>query len=143
MTKEQQKSEGGAVASLMKAIVGPPETGKGAASWPATLILVGLLVLFVSILGIQLALSKRKAAKLAAEVRQLEEEKTRLQEEAKLISNEEIRTAAYEAVRGYTQEILDLKARLALREKRHVDAAKGLQSITSWDDIVVVGRRAP
>ncbi len=129
------------LSALMGAITGTGE-GQKPSSFPVTMVLIGFVVLVISVFGIRMALAKRRAAQLTAKIRKIEEEKEQAKEKEKLAENSTARQAAREEVSALGKEILKLKARIA---KRHVDHEKDveeLKSVTSWDDILIVDRRA-
>lgn len=138
MPKDDQE-EKKLLTSLMKQISGDEE-GKPS-SFPVTMVLLGFVVLVVSLMGIKLALAKRKAAQLAVQVRRAEEEKARIKEQAELGANEEERKKVDEVVRVLSKEVLGLKAKIALRHRDHREYVRELDGITQWDDIVVVDNR--
>jgi hypothetical protein len=111
------------------------------ASWPVTLILLAGLVITISILGLRLAMSKRKAAELAVKVRRAEEEKKRVVEAKELEENAHTREALEKKSQDITGKILGIKAQMALRMQKHKEAADGLRSVTSWDEVVVFDAR--
>ena len=132
------------IKDLMDRIAGQGEESKGQSSFPVTIVLVGILVIFISILGIKLAWAKRKAAELAIQVRRAEEEKKRAKENVRLGDNATARQAASEEAKAREKEILSLKARLAKRQSDKDVMAEELKAVTDWDDIKVVdGRGTP
>jgi len=140
MPDQKQDKPENLLSSLMKQIAGTGE-GKKSSSFPVMMVLVGIVVLVVSIMGIKLALAKRKAAKLAAQIRKSEEEKIQAQENLKLASNTTARQTAREEIAALTKETLGLKARMARRQAAHEESIKELEGITSWDDIEIVDAR--
>ena len=100
------------------------------------------VVLFISILGIKLALAKRKAVELAIQVRRAEEEKKRVEEAIKLNENSDIRQVIQEEIKTCQKEVLRLKARMAKRQSIQKEIADQLKSITSWDDIIIIENRS-
>lgn len=125
---------------IMDAVTGRAKESEKA-SWPVTLFLLAGLVIAISFLGIKLAMAKRKAAELAIKMRRAEEEKARAEEDAKLKENKDEQKEAWTRVRERSKEILSLKAQMIVRMKKHEQAVKDLQAITSWDDFVVVDDR--
>jgi len=140
MPEQEQKEQKNLLSGLMKQVAGTEE-GKKPSSFPVMMVLVGIVVLIVSIMGIKLALAKRKAAKLAAQIRKSEEEKVQAQENLELADNATARQTAREEIKALTKESLGLKAKMAKRQLEHEKSVKELQGITSWDDIVVVDGR--
>ena len=138
MSKDHQNQAKNLIGSLMNQIAGQ---GEKSSSWPVMLIFLSVFVIFISILGIKLAWAKRVAVKLAIQVRRVEEEKKRVEEDAKLSENSVVRQAAQEKITTCTKEVLKLKAQIAKRYSEQKEMADQLKSITSWDDIVVVNIR--
>ena len=137
-SKEPQAE--GLISSLMGKITGTGE-GNSPSSFPVTLVLVGFMVLVLSIFGIRMALAKRKAAQLAAKIRKIEEEREQAKEKVKLADNSTARQTARDEATALGKEILGLKARMAKRHSEHREEVKELESVTSWDDIVIVDAR--
>jgi len=138
--QEEKLEEKDLLSGLMKQISGDGEDSKSA-SFPVTMVLVGIVVLIVSFIGIKMALAKRKAAELAYKIRKIEEEKAQAEEKVKLGKNSTARLAAKDEVKALQREILGLKAKMAMRAANHTEAVDKLRSITSWDDIEIVDAR--
>lgn len=131
--------------NLVDKIAGTPAPQEGKSSsgafLPVALIIAGVVVIGFSILGIMLVMARRKAAKLAAQVRKLEEEKAQAAENEKLAENDEARQAAVVKTGELQSKIDGLEAQLvALAEQNKARAAE-LAKITDWDDLVIVDRR--
>lgn len=127
------------ISSLMEKVAGKGDS-KGS-SLPVTLILVGIIVLILAVSGLKMAFTKRKAAKLAAQIRKAEEEKKRVEENLKLTDNAIVKQAHWEEIRAISKEILVLKSKMAIRQIAHKKAVKSLQLVTSWDDIEIMDGR--
>jgi hypothetical protein len=115
--------------------------GETKASWPATLFLIGFLVLLVSLLGIKLALTKRKAADLAKDLREKNEEIARAKEAEKLTKNEEERTRAHIVLIDSESKVNQIKLDMEKYRVDHEACMYELSSISNWDDIIVVDDR--
>jgi len=131
-----------ALSNLVDKVVGKGESGTQS-SLPTTLILIGVAVLIISVMGILLVLSKRKAARLAARVRKLEEEKAQREEDFKLIENEKDRAGARAAIQMAEARIFNLKKELEKLNAAGRARAAELASVTSWADLEVVEKRDP
>jgi uncharacterized protein YxeA len=138
--KTEEKSEKNLLSDLMNQIAGSGEDGKSP-SFPVTMVLIGIMVLVLAVVGIKMAFAKRRAAELAYKIRKAEEEKAQAEEDVKLGENSEARYVANEEVKARQREILNLKAKMALRTAAHKNEVKKLESVTSWDDIEVVDAR--
>jgi hypothetical protein len=140
MTDAGKSGEKTGLQELMDRVAG----AKGdPSSWPVTLFLLGLLVVILSVVGIKLALTKRKAAELARKLREQEEVAKASKEDEKLASNEEVRLEAEKVTQEAQQQVQGFKDELAARKVSHEEYVRELQSITSWDDVVVVDARSP
>lgn len=117
--------------------------GGDEASWPVAVFLVSMFILILSILGIKLALAKRKAAQLAAELKQAQEGEKEAKENADLAANEEARKDAEEIIKDAQSKVTTLQNDLVTQKTNHDECVKELQSITSWDSITVVDKRDP
>jgi uncharacterized protein YxeA len=115
-------------------------TGRGGnekASWPVMLVLIIVVVIVLAIVGVKMALAKRKAAELAFKIRKAEEKKKQAEEDSKLRQNSEDKQAAWEEVRTLSKEVLSLKAQMAVRSEKHKKHIADLEAVTSWDEIEV------
>lgn len=141
----EETPKGSTLSNLVESIAGSPKEEKSSTgtSFPVAIILIGVVVLIVSVLGIMLVLARRKAARLAAQVRKLEEEKLQLKENQLLEENEEKR-AKGEAIIKATEEKI-AKTEEALEEVNALGRARAesLASVTTWDDLTVVDKREP
>lgn len=115
---------------------------KGGSSLVTYLVLAGMAVLGFSIMGWMLVRARRKAALMAARLRLLEEEKIRAEEDAKLADNEESRFVASVRINAATDEIKELKDHLEGLVEQNRIRSEALASITDWDSLVVVDKRA-
>jgi len=141
MTDAQQpKDEESGLKKLLDSVAG----SKGeASSWPATIFLLSFFVIVLSILGIKLALTKRKAADLARRLREQEEMNVVAKENEKLATSAEERAGTIEVIKEIETEIAGLKDEITASKITHEEYVKELQSVSSWDDIVVVDARGP
>jgi hypothetical protein len=116
-------------------------TGGDKSSWPATVFLLTIFIILLSVLGIKLALTKRKAAELASELRSVKEKETEAAENAKMAQNEIERTNAAETVKDAQLHIDEIKEGLQQAQAEHQQYVKELQSVTNWDQINIVDGR--
>jgi uncharacterized protein HemX len=132
--------------NLVDKIAGTPAPPEGKSSsgafLPVALIVLGAVVIGFSVLGIMLVLARRKAARLAAQVRKLEEEKAQSSENEKLAENAEARQVAVTATGELQAHIDELEGQLAVLSKQNKVRAAELAKISDWDDFVIVDRRA-
>jgi septal ring-binding cell division protein DamX len=138
--QEKSKPEKNLLSGLMDQIAGIGE-GKKPSSFPVMMVLVGIVVLVVSLMGIRMALAKRKAAKLAFKIRKAEEAKAQAEENEKLAENANARAAARSEMKTLQREILSLKAKMVKRTVEHQKEVDQLRAVTSWDDIEVIDAR--
>jgi len=119
---EQEKSERGRPA--------PPSS-----TFSAYVIFVGVAALGFAIMGFLLVRARRKAAKLAYELRKNTEERCRVLEDLHLSESLEKREAAQERSQQLEEEIEGLKKEI----KRHKAAAnervKAVMEAASWEDL--------
>ena len=126
------------IQDIMDTIAGRSEKG---ASWPVMFFLLAALVIGVSVVGLKVAFTKRKAAKLARELRTLKEEKICAAEDARIKENEEKAKAAHVRLRELHKKEVALAHELLDNKVAHSSYVKELESVTSWDDIMIVGGR--
>jgi septal ring factor EnvC (AmiA/AmiB activator) len=140
MPDAQPQTEESGLKKLLDSVSG----SKGeASSWPVTVFLLSFFVIVLSILGIKLALTKRKAADLARKLREQEELNTVAKENEKLADSAESRADAQAVIKELETEISGLKDEITASKVTHEEYVKELQSVSSWDDIVVVDARTP
>jgi hypothetical protein len=113
------------------------------ASWPAAMVLISIFVLVLSVLGIKLALTKRKAAQLASDLRKAQEAQKEAEENAKLAADTAAQQDAQQVIMDSQAKVEAIQSDLDARKIDHDAYVKELQSVTSWDDIVVVDNRGP
>lgn len=117
---------------------GAPSSGS---SLVVYLILAGIAVLGFSIMGFLLVRARRKAAKLAYELRKKEEEQKQAVENAQLEKNAEKREASNEKARKLQGEIDGLKKNLEDQKVVAASRAQALSDATTWDDLVIVDKK--
>jgi len=140
MTDPQPQDEESGLKKLLDSVAG----SKGeSSSWPATVFLLSFFVIILSILGIKLALTKRKAADLARRLREQEELNIVAKENEKLSTSEEERASTQEVIKEIEIEVAGLKDEITASKVTHEEYVKELQAISSWDDIVVIDARGP
>lgn len=125
---------------LMDQVAG---VGGDQASWPAAVFLISIFVIVLSIVGIQLALTKRKAAQLASDLRKAQEAQKEAEENAKLAADAAAQKDAQQVIADAQAKVTALQADLDSRKIDHDSYVKELQSVISWDDVVVVDARGP
>jgi len=131
-----------AVESELKQLMDKVAGAKGdQSSWPATVALLAVFVIVLAVLGIKLALTKRKAAQLASDLRRAQEEKIAAEENAKLAANEMMRKDAEEMIKDAQARAETLNNELDAHKVTHDEYVKQLQSISSWEELVVVDGR--
>ena len=113
------------------------DQGGSKASWPVMLFVLAGIVIIFSVMGIRMAMAKRKAAELASKLRKAEEEKVQAAEAAKMIGNADDRKAAFEAIKVLNKDVLSLKAKMVKRSVDHHALLEDLKSVTSWDDLII------
>lgn len=116
--------------------------GGSKASWPVTLFLIAALVIAISILGIRLAMAKRKAAELASKARRAEEAQIQANEKKGMAKNKEERLAAKAEFKAASAKAKKIKQEVAKTRARHNTLVKDMTAVTSWDDVQVVDRRS-
>ena len=140
MTDAQPQDEESGLKKLLDSVAG----SKGeASSWPVTVFLLSFFVIILSILGIKLALTKRKAADLARRLREQEELNIVAKENEKLATSAEERASTQEVIKEIEIEVAGLRDEIAASKIVHEEYVKELQSVSSWDDIIVVDARGP
>lgn len=140
MTDAGKKDEKTGLKKLLDSVAG---TGADKASWPATVFLLSLFVLILSFLGIKLALAKRKAAELAAQLRLQQEVAKAAKEDEKMAHNAEEREYAQGVIKETNETIVALQDEIYQRKIEHDDYVRELESVSSWDDIIVVDSKDP
>jgi len=125
---------------ILDSVSGSSEGGSPS-SWPVTVFFLSLFVIILAVLGIKMALTKRAAAETARKLRKQLEDERQARENAKLAENDEARREAQEVIADAVARVAGLKQEMAVRQVAHEEYVKELQSISSWDDIVVVDRR--
>ena len=129
--------------SLQKLLDQVAGTGGDKASWPVAVFLIAIFVLILSVLGIKLALTKRAAAETAKKLREQLEAERQARENEKLAVNEEVRKDALEIVKDAEAKVTALQNEMDARRVVHEEYVKELQSISSWDEIIVIDARDP
>lgn len=132
--------EGHPIHDLMEMVAGS-KGGKGA-SLPITIILIGGVVLVLAIMGIQLALAKRKAAKLASKLRLEEEARATAKEEVARADSDAKKEAAKKEAAAADKRIQATSLELLDLQSKHQERLKTLSAVTSWDDITVSDKRS-
>jgi len=126
--------------SMVDKIVGTGD-GKSGTSLPATLILLGVVVVIFSIMGVTLVLSRRRAARLAAQLRRAEEDKVQAEEQVRLNHNNEQRYAHQAKINGLDLRIRDIKDQIGGLDERNRNTLGDIAKITDWNDFIVVDKR--
>jgi len=143
---DKKELESGGLEQLLLDLVnkaaGKAEDSKGS-SLPVYLIVTAAVVICFAILGIVAVSARRRAAQLEYELRMKEEEQKRLVEQAKLEQDASRRAEAESSIDSLTEDVQRLKGDLELNEAAAVDRAKALAKAASWDDLVIVDKRAP
>lgn len=105
------------------------------------LILMGIVILLVaiviSVLIIFLIMHKRKAARLAALVKKMEEDKKRLEEDMKLETESDKQAIIGHAIKKLDDEIKVNKETIAALNEKKDKFNKDMESVTSWDDLEI------
>jgi len=140
MSEEKKEDSAGLLNSLIDQISGSKED-QSKASFPVMWILLGAVVIIISIMGIRLALAKRKAAQLAWKLAKVEEENETAKENERLAESSLARQTARLEQEALKREAEQLRAKIEDRRKAAAEEAEQLKSITSWDDIKVVDAR--
>lgn len=133
-----------ALVDLANKIAGSPqeeEKSSSGVALPIALILLGLVIVGFAVLGIMLVMSRRKAAQLASQVRQLEEGKLKAKEEGQFAINDKEREDAKANIAAMQTKIEGLTAELQSLQVTNKERVDALAKITNWDDLVVVDRR--
>lgn len=125
---------------LVDRIVGTGGQRSGT-SFPATLILLGVVVVIFSAMGVTLVLSRRKAARLAAQLKRVEEEKAQAEENFRLDLNKAKRHEHTVEINRLDLHVRDLKVQIEGLEERNRHTVEDIAKITDWKDFVVVDKR--
>jgi len=141
--KEEKAEKPNLLVDLVKAATEKKESSgsKSGSSFVVYLIIVGVAVLGFSIMGLLLVSARRKAAKLAYELRKKEEEQKRAAEDHKLAKSGEERNAAHKKVKALEGDIQGLKEELQSTQEVAKKRRTAIEQATSWDDLVVVDKR--
>lgn len=140
MPDQNSQEEKPGLQKLLDQVAG---SGGDKASWPVAIFLISIFVLLLSILGVKLALTKRAAAETAKKLREELEREKQARENEKLADNAESRREALEIMEEAEVKIAELQNSMDARRAEHEDYVKELQSVTTWDQIVVVDARGP
>lgn len=124
---------------LMEMVIG--KASDSGSSLPVTIFLLAALVIGISFVGIKSALTKRKAAKAARELRKLKEEKAQAVENVQLEENAQKKDEAQKRLRVLQKKEATLANQLLDHKLKHDSYVKDLRSVTSWDDITIVDGR--
>jgi uncharacterized protein HemX len=134
--KEEKKP---ALRGVVAAATGNQETKQ--ASFPVAVILMGIAILGFAVMGFLLMRAKRKAARLAAELRRKEEEQLQAAEELKLAKNAEARDAAIKKAEKAEAEAVELRKQFDDLKKSNEARKKAISELSDWDDLVIVDKR--
>ena len=129
------------LSGLVDKVTGSEKAQTPQSSLPIALIIAGIAVIGFAILGFLLMQAKRKAAKLASELRKKEEEHTQAAENEKLATNDEERKAAVAKADAIKGEINQLHNQLTALDEANKERRKTVAELASWDDLVVVDKR--
>lgn len=141
--KQTKEEEAGPVDLLTKLIdkattAGGEGSQMSSSSTPVYLIIAGIVMLGFSIMGFMLVRARRKAAKLASDLRKAEEDKVRYEEDSKLADNSTYRLEAANRAAMSMIRINSLKKELDELEKDRDKRAQSLKKVTNWDDLIVI-----
>lgn len=138
MSKKQKKDreKGPKVEALMKKITSRGE-GEGRGSSITTLVLSIFVALIVAFVSFRAAWQKRKAAKLAAELRKLKLQKEHEAYKAIMAEEETKKAKSRARLEELEKDISSRELRLKKLEERHQKLVKELDSISSWDQVTI------
>lgn len=135
-------SDGGAYKSVLGSMVDKIVGGqKTSSSLPITLVLLCVVIVIFSIIGVTLVLSRRKAVKLAARLRKLEEEKAQAEENFRLETNGTLRHESSAKVNELDLRIRDVRGEIEGLDERNRHTLEGIAKITDWEDFVTIDKR--
>lgn len=137
-TEEEAKS---LLSGLVDKVTGSEKAQTQRSSFPIALIIAGIAVIGFAILGFLLMQAKRKAAKLASELRKKEEEHAQAQEAVVLAQSAEDRKVATAKADALKDEIDNLHGQMTALEDANKERRKTISELTNWDDLVVVDKR--
>lgn len=126
--------------NMVDKIVGSGDQKSGT-SLPTTLILLGVAVVIFSIMGVVLVLSRRKVARLASQMRKLEEEKFQVEESIKLELLGSKRSEMQARINKLDLDTRDLQGQIDGLGERNRHALEDIAKIADWDDFVVIDKR--
>lgn len=139
--KAESASSGHLLLDLVDKASGNVEGSKGS-SLPVFIILISVVVLAFAIMGWVIVQARRKAARLASQLRKKEEELVRITEDCQLREQAEARADAERRAATLQAEIKELKEKLEDSRAAAADQAKMLSQATGWNDLEVVDKRA-
>ena len=105
-----------------------------------TVLMIGVAIAF-GVMGLMLALSRRKVVLLESELRKQAEAKVKAEEETTLAYNDGLREAAQEEIKSIESQVKEIKKEIISREADYIGYATDLDRVVSWDQIVIVDSR--
>ena len=137
--EQQEKPQSDVLMGLIDKVAGKEESKHS--SLPVATVIAGVVILIFAIMGFMLMRARRKAAKLASELRLKEEEQKQNLEDRKKADNAIERNRAHKKIHKVAAEILEIKTKLQDLAKANEGRRKALAEVTDWDDLVVVDKR--
>jgi 5-bromo-4-chloroindolyl phosphate hydrolysis protein len=101
-------------------------------------VFIVILVFLVAFIGLRASLAKKSASDAMQKLKAVDDLRLKAMAEAKLADNEEARKQAEKKLEELDVQLSTIAGQVSARRVVHQKYVQSLQSITDWDDVMVI-----